>query len=330
MNKILTKILLGVFAVFLFAGSSFAATSIRLQQPGSPTNQDTFNITFVALDTDSTKVITVQCYKNGPSDGVVFTAFGSPITLSAGGNTNICQVNSGIMNEGNGTYKFYVTATGGSTDPVSTQTTPVSVDFNNSTPDTPTNYNKEKPDNCTYKISFHTANDSGKTVKVVLYRSTDTNFSVDSGHQVNSLNIGSNLDGSMTDNVSPNCDTTFYYAIRAFDAYGNGSGVVGDSNVTTTIINPTTTQQQGAIPVGGQGQGGSVLGTGTKAGAEKGVLGTESAKPSPSISSGPTAKVSQNPIAQYTNWALTHKKTSLLVLFVLGVIGYYLYRRFKK
>jgi hypothetical protein len=322
-NKLFTKILLGVFAVFLFAGTSFAATSIRLQQPGTPTNQDTFNITFVALDTSPSQPVSVQCYKKGPTDGG-FSAFGSVINLSNGGNTDNCQVNSGVMNQGNGTYQFYAAVTAGSTTPTSST---VSVDFNNSTPGTPTNYNKTKPDDCTYKISFRSANDSGKTVKVVLYRSSDTNFSVDSSHQVNTLSISSDTDGSMTNNVSPNCGTEYFYVIRAFDVYGNGSGVVGDSNVTTTTVNPTTTTTpagQGAIPVGGTG-GGQVLGEGTKA-AEKAVLGTESAKPSPSAA----AKVSQNPVTQSANWVFTHKKISLLVLVVLGVIAFYLYRRFGK
>ena len=160
-----------------------------------------------------------------------------------------------------------------------------------------------------------------------MYRSTDTNFSVDSAHQVNELSIGSNTDGSMTNNVSPNCDTTYYYVIRAFDVYGNGSGVVGDEAVTTITVNPTTTEVQGAIPAGG-GAGGQVLGTGTKTAEEKEVLGTESAKPT--ISPSETAKITQNPVAQATNWVLTHKKISLLTLLLLGAIAYYLYRRYKK
>lgn len=319
LNKIFTKILLGVFAVFLFAGSTFAAsTSIRLQNPASQTNQDNFTITFVALDTNPSQPVSVQCYKKGPSDGS-FSAFGSVINLSNGGNTDKCVVNSGIINQGNGTYQFYAAVITGSTTPTSST---VSVDYNNSTPGTPVNYNKEKTDSCTYKISFRTANDSGKTVKVVLYRSSETSFSVDAAHQVNSVNISSETDGSMTDNVNPNCDKTYYYVLRAFDAYGNGSGIVGDSNVTT--INPTTTPGQGAIPVSG---GGSVLGADeegskdSKTEETKEVLGEEE---SPSVVS------EQNPISNLTNWILGHKKVSLLILVLLGAIGYYLYRRYKK
>lgn len=323
LNKIIVS-LLSLFALlFITAGSSFAATSVRLQEPQSPTNKDTFNITFVALDTNSTQTVTVQCQKKGPGDAD-FVNFGSLFSLPNGGNTDNCQTNSGILNQ-NATYQFRVIANGSG----SQTSNVVSVDFNNSTPGTPVNYNKTKPDNCTYKISFRTANDSGKTVKVVLYRSTETNFSLDSGHQVNEVSIGSDTDGSMTDNVSPNCDRTYYFVIRAFDTFGNGSGVVGDSNVTTTTINPTGTQTQGAIPVGGTG-GGSVLGAGTggENGGSKEVLGTESGKETPT----PTkkAEVSQNPVTNLVTWAGTHKALSLLVIVLIVAVAYYLYLRFSK
>lgn len=324
-SKIIVSLLSLLTLLFVTVGTSYAATSVRLQQPQNQTNQDNFTITFVALDTNPDHPVTVQCQKKGPGDAD-FVNFGSLITLSNGGDTNFCQANSGIVNQNDFTYQFRVIANGSSSN-VSSNI--VSVKFNNQAPGTPVNYNKTKPDNCTYKIEFRTANDSGKTVKVVLYRSTETSFSVDSGHQVNTLSIGSDTDGSMTDNVSPNCNTTYYYVIRAFDVYGNGSGVVGDSNVTTTVVNPTTTEAQGAIPVGGTGGGtGSVLGEETGIGTSKEVLGTESAKPS--VSPSETARITQNPVAQATNWVLTHKKISLLTLLVLGAIAYYLYRRYKK
>ena len=322
--KLIAKLLPLLILFFVFTGNAFAATSVRLQQPGSPTNQDTFNITFVALDTSSSQTVTVQCQKKGPGDAD-FVNFGSLFNLPNGGNTENCQTNSGILNQ-NAIYQFRVIANG-----TGSQTSNiVSVDFNNSTPGTPVNYNKTKPETCTYKIYFRTANDSGKTVKVVLYRSSETSFSLDAGHQVSALSIGSDTDGSMTDNVSPNCSTEYFYVIRAFDVYGNGSGVVGDSNVITTVTTPTTTTPagQGAIPVGGTG--GSILGAGTKA-AEKEVLGTESAKGkvSPDEEKIPL-NAYQNPVADATNWVLTHKKISLLTLFILGGIGFYLYRRFRK
>lgn len=330
MHKLLTKIFLGVLSVFLFAGVSLAAdfTSVRLQQPESPTNQSTFNIVFVSLDTNSSQTISVQCYKKGPSDGG-FVAFGSAINLTAGGNTDKCEVTGSVLNT-SGTYSFEAIATGST----SSTSNIVSVDFNNSTgPGAPENYTKTKLDNCSYKINFRTANDSGKTVKVVLYRSTDSSFTADSSHQVNAINIGSNTDGVITDNVSPNCDTNYYYVIRAFDAYGNGSDLRGDSNTLTTIINPATTTapstQQGAIPVEQVVRG--VAGT-----RSTGVLGTTEAPTatdaSKEILESPEDKIQKEVVEEAApgpnpiNWILTHKKISLLVLFILVAIGVALYR----
>lgn len=321
MNKLLTKILLGFFAVFLFTGTSFAATSVRLQQPVSPTNQNSFNITFVALDTENSSV-SVQCFKKSPSDGS-FTAFGSAINLSAGGNTDVCQVDSGIISA-NGAYQFQVTAAGSG----SVTSNTVSVDYNNSTPGTPVSFSKNNLDGCNYKIDFRTAPDSGKTTKVVLYRSLNSNFDINSGSQVDSVNIGSDTDGSFNNHV-PDCTKTYYFAIRAFDIYGNGSGVVGDSSTvtsttTTTTASPTTAGQ-GAISVGGAG-GGQVLGEGTAA-AEKGVLGEATKSAEKKVS--PTPKA--NPVIASVNWIFTHKKISLsIVVLVLIGVGFYLYRRFSK
>lgn len=302
-NKIISLLILPVLFLIL-AGSANAATSIRLQQPASPTNNGSFNITFVALDTDNNPV-TVQCYQDG-------VAFGSPITLSNGGNTDVCQVNL----SSNGTYSFYAVAN-------STTSNTVSVDYNTSTPGAPVNYSKDNLDGCNYKISFRTAPDGGKTVKVVLYRSPNSNFDVNAGSQVDSQNIGSDTDGSFNNNV-PDCTKTYYFAIRAFDAYGNGSGVVGDSttitSTTTTIVNPTITGGQGAIPV----SGGEVLG-GAAGQPTKEVLGTQSAKPKV------TTPTKTNPLLNALTWPLGHKKISLLVLIIiLAPIAYYLYRRFGK
>jgi|WetSurMetagenome_2_1015567.scaffolds.fasta_scaffold18950_2 hypothetical protein len=310
MNKLFAKILLGVVLVFLCAGTSFAATSVRLEQPQAKTYRNTFDITFVALDTQDS-LVSVQCYKKGPSDSG-FVSFGSAIGLSEGGNTDVCQVNSGVINT-NGTYQFYVVAAGSST--VTSNT--ISIEHSDAIPAAPEAYSKTKPDNCTYKITFRTAND-GKTVKVNLYRSTDSYFTLDSGHQVNSTNIGSDTEGSLTDNISPNCNTSYYYAIRAFDTFGNGSDLRGDSNVTTTTVDNPQTEVQGAIPA--EAQSGNIDGTQTEENSE--VLGTASAKISPAAED-----ANKNSASDAINWIFTHKKISLLTILILGGIGYYLYRR---
>jgi hypothetical protein len=198
----------------------------------------------------------------------------------------------------------------------------VDVNFNNASPETPINYSKTKPDNCTYKITFRTANDSGRTTKVVLYRSDSASFTADSDHVVNSIGMGSDADGSMANNISPDCDTTYYYAIRAFDAYGNGSGLTGDNNTTTTVVNPTTvtTAEQGAIPVVGQGEG--TVSEQQATGSAKEVLGETKNKVE--------TNVSQNPLSDAINWIFTHKKISLIILVIVVGAALSLYLRFQK
>ncbi len=319
MNKIFKSLLISIFGLFLFAGSSFAATSVRLQQPAANTNNTSLSLTFVAQTTTSSDV-NVQCYKQGPSDGGL-NAVGSSISLSNPGNTSTCNFN---LDQGNGTYQFKVIATAGSE---TANSDVVGTNFNNSTPETPQYVGKDKISACVNRIKFKTANDSGKTVKVEIYRADKTTFDVNSGSRIGTVTVGSDTYKEYDDTLV-NCDTVFYYAIRAFDIYGNGSGVVGDSSTTFNVTNPTTVTQQGAIPVT-TGQGGSALGTGTGGtGENKEVLGTESSKtikPSENKSN-----LSTNPIAQTTNWILGHKKISFLVLLVILGLAYYLYRRYYK
>lgn len=321
MFKNLLKILFILVLSFAFVAKADAAISVRLEQPKSPTNQNNFDLVFVTLDTKGGDVI-AKCFKKGPSDGA-FSQFGSNINLTGGGNTGNCDTGSASVNT-QGTYQFYITAdglSGSATSPI------VSVDFNTSGPGSPTNFSKEKDTSCTYKIKFRTADDGGKTVKVRLYRADSTSSDPSATSEIDSVSIGSNTDGQF-ENTIPDCNKTFYYAVRAFDSAGNASGVVGDSiNIGTTTI--TTTPQQGAIPVGGTG-GGQVLGKETQAGKTGEALGesTKSAKPT-TVPSKPS-QVTQNPVATSANWVLTHKKISLLVILLLSGLGYYLYRRFKK
>lgn len=333
MFKLITKTFLIVIFALLFAGQVSAAASdvsIRLAQPKSPTNQNTLHITFVALDIQD-RAITVKCFKKGPGDGS-FAQFGGDISLAVGGNTGNCETDSSIIDTA-GSYQFYATATAGS-DTATSST--VNVDYNNSGPGAPTNFSKEKNTACTYKIKFRTADDSGKTIKVRIYRADATASDPSSTSEVGVVNIGSNTDGEFTDTI-PDCNKTYYYAVRAFDSAGNASGTTGDSitipgTVTTTTTTSGGTGTGGAIPVGsGQGQ---VLGEETTSGktgkteptksVEKKVLGTESEKPKTTI-----RKVQVNPVSQAATWVMTHKKISLaaLLLIAIGATGAWFYRK---
>lgn len=322
------KKIFATFAIFIISlltvSLAYASSlSVRIEAPKTPTNQNTFKINFVAMDILG-GTIDVKCLKKAPGDGS-FSEFGSTINLSAGGNTANCEVTSSII-PSEGTYEFKVEATAGSI----TETSPaVSVEYKSSAPGTPGNYGKQQQGSCQYKISFKTADDGGKTSRVEIYRSDQTSFTADSSTRVGTVFIGSNQDGSYTDTV-PDCGKTYYYVIRAFDGAGNGSGVTGDS-VTKVIITSTTTSQTssaptsgGAIPVTSSTISGSgeILGE-TETTTDSGTVLGEDATSSPTITDDQTQTAGQNGLLRNISF-----KWVILVLLIVG--GYLLYRKFKK
>lgn len=258
--------ILAIFGLVLPKASLAATFSVRLGQPKTPTNQNNFKLTFVALDTETGRNITVKCFKKGPSDGG-FSQFDVDKVMIEGGNTDFCDVTNSILNA-NGSYSFYVTAEAGSTTLTSST---VNVSFNTSGPDTPNSYSKERLNNCDYKIKFRTAND-GKTVKVQLFRSDTFNISVGASSVLTQQNIGPNLEGEFVNSV-PVCGKDYYYVLRAVDSSDNASGTVGDSFTTTTTTSTTGTVTGSAgntgagtskpVVLNGSSQVGSVLSTET-------------------------------------------------------------------
>ncbi|OGK66613.1 hypothetical protein A2377_00300 [Candidatus Roizmanbacteria bacterium RIFOXYB1_FULL_41_27] len=238
-GQMLIMLLAGFVSLLVFSHSALAIQSltVRLEQPKSPTNNNTFKLVFTTMDMNGQAII-AKCLKKGPAEAS-FSQFGSNIAISEGGNSGICQINSGVMNN-SGTYQFMVTVSAGAeTD----DSDVVTVDYNTATgPGTPTSYGKSKLNNgCEYKITAKSADDSGKTVKIELYRSDNLEFTADALRRIHTFNVGSNSQVELTNSV-PDCSKDYYYALRAFDTYGNGSGLVGDENIKVTYVGQTTTE----------------------------------------------------------------------------------------
>lgn len=326
MRKVFIAIL--SFVTFLLVSTyAYAAPnlSIQIEQPQSPTNLNNIKINFVALDI-ANNPISVTCFKKTPDDAG-FVQFGSVITLSAGGNTSNCEVTDAIINK-DGTYQFYAHAIAGS-ETVDSST--VSVEYKTSGPGTPINFSKTKSGDCQYKITFKTADDSGRTSKVELYRSDQTKFDTNSGTRVGSLSIGSNQEGSFTNDIS-DCNKTYYYAIRAFDSAGNGSGVVGDSiDKITTIAGPAAQTQAASTGVGGaiavSNNASQVVNPSSTESTTSGEVQGEST---------PSGEVQAAEDAQQEEEAAKVKANTgriiggILLLIVAGIVAYFAYRRFSK
>lgn len=257
-----------IFGLGMFATSVSAAavTSIRLSDPQDKLNSNEFRLSFVTLDSED-RPLTVKCWKKGPSDAS-FVQFGSDIIVQPGGNSGFCNVNSSVVGSNGQSYQFRASAQAAGGAVVFSQTVGTSV--STQTPGTPTNYSKAK-DSCTYRITFRTANDSGRTDKVEVYRSENTAFTADNGTKVGEVTADSNQTKTYQDVVG-DCNKTYYYVVRAFDSFGNGSGVVGDSEVSVTVVTTSTTTttaggtttEGGALPVApGQGNVAQPGGAGT-------------------------------------------------------------------
>ncbi len=242
---------LGIILGVVLPVQAASNLAIRLEEPKTPTNDSDFPVTFVVLDMVGGRDVTVSCYRQ--YEGGPVGSFDTAHVMSANGNTGTCHVTSQVFSAG-GTYTLTATAVAGA----DTASDSVTVTYNTDHPGDPRDYSKNRVDSCHYSIHFKTADDGGKTAKVEVYRSDSTDFTADEGHRVAEIGIGSNTQKDITDTI-PDCNKNYYYALRAFNTAGNGSGIVGDEEIksieksSSTTTTTTSTTRQGAIPVS-QGQ----------------------------------------------------------------------------
>ena len=241
-NKIMA-VILALFMVTLFIPKYTLAADadlfIALESPASPNNQSKFDLAFTALDMLNRPIV-VKCFKINPDNSEV--QLGGNINLKAGGNSGNCSLESSPLSESGKNYRFYAVASSGAD---SYKSEVVSVDYNTDLPGVPTDYSKEKEGSCRFKLSFRASND-GKTKVIRIYRSEQNKFNADSHTQIGEVGIDPGQWGSFTDVNVPDCNKTYYYAIRAFDEANNGSGLAGDSNtIVTTVTSTTTTTVEG-------------------------------------------------------------------------------------
>lgn len=328
--KILPGLLIGIFlAAGSFGARAGTLTNLaaRMEDPKTPVNTNSFLLGFVALDR-SGNAVTVQCFKKGPADGG-FLQF-QTLNLVAGGTSGNCTIDPAVV-PSDGTYQFHITATAGSESVTSGN---VSVEVLTGGPGTPTNYQRTKVSNCENNIKATTASDGGKTVRVEIYRSTETAFTADASTLIKSIDVGSNQPVNYTDTVA-NCGSTYYYAVRAFDVFGNGSGVVSDERTvvrttgggTTTV----TTNVAGAIPVAGGGAvSGAAAGGGAAGGTVEGAQTPSGEGQPPSGQQGGQVLGEEQAKAEtQPSFYQRHKAGTVIGILLLLAAAYYLYAKGK-
>lgn len=221
-----------VFAlVALLPSTTFAASHLNLQveTKTAPVTISTPDFDYSLLDIESRPNITVTCSKKGPSDAV-FILFQTDTFDSR--KVGTCDLASSPLTE-NGNYEIKVEA---SVLADNTATT-VAFEYVAPGPGVPTNYSKTV-NSCNSTISFNTANDGGKTTGIEIFRSENKIFSTSGLNLVESFSATSNQAINKT-YLSPDCTKTYYYALRAFDAAHNTSGLIGDTGYNITYVQGT-------------------------------------------------------------------------------------------
>jgi hypothetical protein len=240
-------------------------------------------------------------------------------------------VNSSVVPT-DGNYEFYIQATATGEGNEMVESDHVNVTVATSIPGTPYNYERKDP-GCDNVISFTTASDGGKTVKVELYRSTDNPFVASSATKISETVIGSNTNGSFTV-AAPDCDDDIFYALRSVDAFGRGSGFVGDTDVDTETKTETRTKTN-TVVVPGAATG--ALATTGSSGIPEAVQGVETENTDEVAAVGGEALLEEGSVlgemtedvaVETENWLREHPwLATFLGVFalIIGYMGYRLY-----
>lgn len=332
------RLALPLLMLFFFGGLAFspvevqaANLSIKIEAPETQVESSNFKIGFVALDVAG-RPVTVQCQVQGSSD-VSFATFATPVSGDAGGNSGDCVVGAAVMPT-DGAYQFQVVATASDEEEADESVTagPVMVALRSVIPGTPYDYDRDDA-SCMNNITFKTAADGGKTVKVELYRSLSTSFTADASTYVAEQAIGSDVSGAFAI-PAPGCSNDYFYALRAVETYGNGSGFVGDKDVnvdthtvtrtrTTTVALPGTTS--GALAVSETGAGTAAGTEGAVQGAETTEEGTEEGGTSGAVLGEADEAAEEGVVGGVGDWIAGHPWWSALIVIILLLL-YYWYR----
>ncbi len=321
----------GMLSVFLGAESARAATlSVQIETPEAVMATPNFKIGFVTLDVLG-RALTVECYKD--ADVVPYASYA--LASAFGGNSGNCQVDSSVLSA-DGSYEFFVRAVASDEGSETVESAHVMVTLASSVPGAPHSYNRNDT-SCQNIITFTTADDGGKTVKVELFRSFSTTFTADASTKVAEQAIGSNVAGSFTQ-PAPECSNDAFYALRAVDAFGHGSSFVGDKDVhvdtrtvqttrtTTATLPGGTATTSGAIPVTSDGAGAAVQGATT---SDEAVAGAESEEAEGAVL-GEATEESMGTVEEVSAWMEEHPWQAAVAVFVGLMLGYYAYQLYRR
>jgi len=258
MKNFIKSLTTAFVAFFLMAGSTSAVVdTVTISDLPEYTNSDNFELSFSALSNDP---ISAQFYFR--KEGGSYSSFGSPVSGSSGQ----IQVDNGQVGE-QIKYYFKVEINGG------TAVDETSVIYDVSGPSPVSDYWREEIAPGQFRLHWKNPHDDDFS-RVFIYRSESSDF--DASGSTKRAEVGGAKEQEMTwDDFGLDPSKTYFYALRAVDHAGNGSGLVSD--VSDTIEETITTSAQGEVSILPRSEG-SVLGDEDTSMVNDGDEGTDSEK----------------------------------------------------
>jgi len=323
MKKTIIALVILILACFLaqpvFAGNLKIALS---DLPDYKTNTD-FRLYYTYFETEK-KQATVNLFIRKEGQDWHQIADSDKTAVS-----DYFQLQGSDFYDGGGKYNFYAAAV---TSDQTLDSNIVSTTIDTTAPDTPSEYSKEKINNNTYRLKWKTPNNDDFS-RTLVYRSKEQNFTADSGTLV--AEVGGAKDTEVIwEDTGLEINREYYYALRAVNQAGNASGLVGDGGTVTyeeTIVEITPTpggvgaEEVAAIPVEKAKEKIKEVGA-----TEEGqILGSEAKEESTPAEEAEEAEEETGEIVGETK----EKENRRILVFglsgliILGIIGYFFYRR---
>jgi hypothetical protein len=223
-GKLLGAILGLVLGLAVLVTPAYAMVPVvHITQLPEYTTTNGFKLSYSALS-DNPAAISAQF--SVQKDGGIWNSFGAALP---GANGQIQVTDVQMPSDAN--YCFKVVISG---DEDQTCTT-----YDSAAPGNVANYSKGQVSPSTMRIYWTNPSISDFDV-VYIYRGEQPDFTADEAHKVTGIGGTPGADMTYDDSGLDLANKTYYYALRAFDKAGNGSGLIGDNQVTTVLGAQTT------------------------------------------------------------------------------------------
>ena len=236
MSKILKALPILFILMFAFVSKTLAVDLLKVYSVDMPgyINYDPFKISYTAIQAEDKSVHTIGYLAK---EGGSWLKVGESDKL-----TDTFSIDGGILS-GDGVYKIYFSSNDGTINVLSSPEEKFTID--RQAPGPVSDYEKERKDTLVYRLCWRNPDEEDFN-RVIIYRSDKKEFQADSSTQIAEVGGTKNEDKCYDNGIPENKD--YYYVMRVVDHAGNISGVVGDSEVTTTSTSTSNVLGAEATP----------------------------------------------------------------------------------